>query len=96
MNQDQFEELIDTLVGIRQELSSIDDSICHAHREGLNFTTYYRFWYAYGRIGQLGKCNNTPHRGIFMCIIEMEKTTRLTSRFVFSHPITFDNEEKVS
>ena len=36
MNNDQFEELIDTLVGIRQELSSIDDSICHAHREGLN------------------------------------------------------------
>ena len=36
MDQDQFEVLIDTLVGIRQELSSIDDSICHAHREGLN------------------------------------------------------------
>ena len=36
MNDDQFEVLIDTLVGIRQELSSIDDSICHAHREGLN------------------------------------------------------------
>ncbi len=36
MNHDQFEVLIDTLVGIRQELSSIDDSICHAHREGLN------------------------------------------------------------
>ena len=36
MDHDQFEELIDTLVGIRQELSSIDDSICHAHREGLN------------------------------------------------------------
>ena len=50
--------------------------------------------YAYS--GQLGKCNNTPHRGIFLCIIEMEKTTRLISRFVFSHPITFDNEEKVS
>jgi len=24
------------------------------------------------------------------------KTTRLISRFVFSHPITLDNEEKVS
>ena len=36
MDHDQFQELIDTLVGIRQELSSIDDSICHAHREGLN------------------------------------------------------------
>ena len=36
MDHDQFEVLIDTLVGIRQELSSIDDSICHAHREGLN------------------------------------------------------------
>ena len=36
MDNDQFEVLIDTLVGIRQELSSIDDSICHAHREGLN------------------------------------------------------------
>ena len=36
MDQDQFEVLIDTLVGIRQELSSIDDSICHAYREGLN------------------------------------------------------------
>ena len=36
MDNDQFEVLIDTLVGIRQELSSLDDSICHAHREGLN------------------------------------------------------------
>ena len=36
MNEEQFEVLIDTLIGVRQAISELDDSICHAHREGLN------------------------------------------------------------